>query len=53
MAKELTTKSYIDHHLTNLTCGKTPDGGGRVILIMLTKWVFGLSMLILCFGLCF
>ena len=26
MAKELTTKSYIDHHLTNLTCGKTPDG---------------------------
>ena len=25
MAKELTTKSYIDHHLTNLTCGKTPD----------------------------
>ena len=26
MAKELTTQSYIDHHLTNLTCGKTPDG---------------------------
>ena len=26
MAKELTTKSYIDHHLTNLTCGKTPEG---------------------------
>ena len=21
MAKELTTESYIDHHLTNLTCG--------------------------------
>ena len=26
MAKELTTKSYIDHHLTNFTCGKTPQG---------------------------
>ena len=26
MAKELTTESYIQHHLTNLTCGKTPDG---------------------------
>ena len=26
MAKELTTESYIEHHLTNLTCGKTPDG---------------------------
>ena len=26
MAKELTTQSYIDHHLTNLTCGKTPEG---------------------------
>ena len=26
MAKELTTKSYIDHHLTHLTSGKTPDG---------------------------
>ena len=26
MAKELTTKSYIDHHLTNFTCGKTPEG---------------------------
>ena len=25
MAKELTTESYIQHHLTNLTCGKTPD----------------------------
>jgi len=26
MAKELTTESYIEHHLTNLTCGKTTDG---------------------------
>ena len=26
MASELTTESYIEHHLTNLTCGKTPDG---------------------------
>ncbi len=26
MATELTTESYIGHHLTNLTCGKTPDG---------------------------
>ena len=26
MAKELTTESYIQHHLTNLTCGKTLDG---------------------------
>ena len=26
MAKELTTESYIEHHLTNLTCGKTPEG---------------------------
>ena len=26
MASELTTESYINHHLTNLTCGKTPDG---------------------------
>ncbi len=26
MEKELTTESYIQHHLTNLTCGKTPDG---------------------------
>ena len=27
MAKELTSKSYIDHHLTNLTCGKTESVG--------------------------
>ena len=27
MAKELTTQSYIDHHLTNLTCGQLKDGG--------------------------
>jgi len=26
MANELTTESYIQHHLTNFTCGKTPDG---------------------------
>jgi F-type H+-transporting ATPase subunit a len=26
MASELTTQSYITHHLTNLTCGKTPSG---------------------------
>ncbi len=26
MATELTTESYIGHHLTNLTCGKTTDG---------------------------
>ena len=27
MAKgAMTTESYINHHLTNLTCGKTPDG---------------------------
>ena len=27
MAKDvMTTESYINHHLTNLTCGKTPDG---------------------------
>ena len=26
MASELTTESYISHHLTNLTCGKTSDG---------------------------
>jgi len=26
MAKELTTQSYIDHHLTNLTCGQLKDG---------------------------
>ena len=26
MASELTTESYISHHLTNLTCGKTTDG---------------------------
>ena len=26
MASELTTESYISHHLTNFTCGKTPDG---------------------------
>ena len=26
MAKELTTESYIEHHLTNLTSGKTPEG---------------------------
>ena len=26
MASEITTESYIRHHLTNLTCGKTPDG---------------------------
>ena len=26
MASELTTEGYISHHLTNLTCGKTPDG---------------------------
>ena len=26
MAKELTTESYIQHHLTNLTCGKTSEG---------------------------
>ena len=26
MAKELTTESYIEHHLPNLTCGKTPEG---------------------------
>ena len=26
MASELTTESYISHHLTNLTCGKTPEG---------------------------
>jgi F-type H+-transporting ATPase subunit a len=26
MASETTTESYIRHHLTNLTCGKTPDG---------------------------
>ena len=26
MAKELTTESYIEHHLTNLTCGKIPEG---------------------------
>ena len=27
MAKELTTQSYIEHHLTNLTCGKTESIG--------------------------
>ena len=27
MAKELTTQSYIDHHLTNLPCGQLKDGG--------------------------
>ena len=27
MAKELTTQSYIEHHLTNLTCGQLKDGG--------------------------
>ena len=27
MAKELTTQSYIDHDLTNLTCGQLKDGG--------------------------
>ena len=27
MAKELTSKSYIEHHLTNLTCGKTESVG--------------------------
>ena len=27
MAKDLTTQSYIDHHLTNLTCGQLKDGG--------------------------
>ena len=27
MAKELTSESYIDHHLTNLTCGKTESVG--------------------------
>ena len=27
MAKELTTQSYINHHLTNLTCGKTESVG--------------------------
>jgi F-type H+-transporting ATPase subunit a len=27
MTKELTTQSYIDHHLTNLTCGQLKDGG--------------------------
>ena len=27
MAKELTTQSYIDHHLTNLTYGQLKDGG--------------------------
>ena len=26
MAKELTTQSYIEHHLTNLTCGQLKDG---------------------------
>ena len=26
MASELTTQSYITHHLTNLTCGKTSSG---------------------------
>ena len=26
MASELTTEGYISHHLTNLTCGKTPEG---------------------------
>ena len=26
MASELTTESYISHHLTNLTCGKTAEG---------------------------
>ena len=26
MASELTTESYISHHLTNLTCGKTSEG---------------------------
>ena len=27
MAKDvMTTESYISHHLTNLTCGKTPEG---------------------------
>ena len=26
MATELTTESYIQHHLTNLTCGKTAEG---------------------------
>ena len=26
MASELTTESYIGHHLTNLTCGKTAEG---------------------------
>ena len=26
MASELTTESYITHHLTNLTCGKTTEG---------------------------
>lgn len=27
MAKELTTQSYIEHHLTNFTCGQLKDGG--------------------------
>ena len=26
MATGLTTESYIQHHLTNLTCGKTAEG---------------------------
>ena len=26
MAKELTSSSYIQHHLTNLTCGKVDEG---------------------------
>ena len=50
MATELTTESYIGHHLTNLTCGKTPDGW-TCDPYMVDKMGFGPFMLIRFFGL--
>ena len=53
MAKELTTQSYIEHHLTNLTCGKQSMVVGRVTSYDVENGLFGLSMWTLCFGLFF
>ena len=48
MAKELTTQSYIDHHLTNLTCGQLKDGGWSCDphdLENMTFWAFHVDSL--------
>ena len=48
MASELTTEGYISHHLTNLTCGKTPDGWtcNPYMLDQMGFWAFHIDSLL-------